>query len=91
MGDFNINLLQTESNQSTNEFLNSPHSFFMLPAFLKPTRIGPTSAIDNIFTNIPLNKCTLKIIFYDISDHFLLYINIKIREIAKKKVESPKL
>ena len=86
MGNLNINLLQIESNQSTNEFLNTLHSFFLLSAFLKPTRIGPTFAIliDNIFTNIPLNKCSPRIIINDILDRPPLYINIKIHEIIKK-------
>lgn len=92
MGDFNINLLAIESSQPTNEFLNILHSFFMMPVFLKPTRIGPSSAtlIDNIFTNISLSKCISKIIIDDISDHFPLHINIKLHETIKI-VEPPKL
>lgn len=63
----------------------------MLSAFLRPIRIGPTSAIfiDNIFINVPLNKCIPKIIFEDILDH-LLYYNFKIHDIVKK-VKSTKL
>ena len=53
MGDFNINLLNYESHNDTNEFTNSMVSHHMLPQILQPTRVTDHSAIviDNIFTN----------------------------------------
>jgi hypothetical protein len=53
MGDYNIDLLKTETHSPTSEFndTNVIHSLF--PSINKPTRVTPTSAtiIDNIFTN----------------------------------------
>ena len=39
MGDFNINLLNFESHPTTEQFLNSPGTYFFHPHILKPTRI----------------------------------------------------
>ena len=54
MGDFSINILNSQSHQSTNEFINlmlSNNS--MYPLISKPTRIASstTTLTDNIFTN----------------------------------------
>lgn len=52
-GDFNLDLLKSESHQETKNFLNALNSLFFQPQILQPTRITDHSAtlIDNIFFN----------------------------------------
>ena len=54
MGDFNIDLLQYDTHNSTDDFLNSMISHSFLPYVLQPTRVTYHSAtiIDNIFSNV---------------------------------------
>ena len=54
MGDFNIDLLQYESNSYANDFINSVISHSFLPYIHQPTRVTDHSAtvIDNILSNI---------------------------------------
>ena len=51
MGDFNINLLNSEKHNLTSEFLQLMYSNSYLPLINKPTRVTATTAtlIDNIF------------------------------------------
>ena len=53
MGDFNINLLNFEDCQITEEFINTIVSYDFLPHILQPTRITDHTAtlIGNIFFN----------------------------------------
>ena len=53
MGDFNLNLINTNSRQ-VNDFTNNMYATGFCPTISKPTRIANHSAtiIDNIFTNI---------------------------------------
>lgn len=52
MGDFNIDLLNYNTNNSIAKFLYKMYSSSLLPLITHPTRIGKTSQtlIDNIFT-----------------------------------------
>ena len=71
LGDSNIDLLQSESHQDTNNFLNALSSFHFLPQILQPTRITEHSAtlINNIFFNT-LDHFTISWnLIYDLSDH----------------------
>ena len=54
LGDFNINLLNYNEHQPTNEFLDSLASNSIIPYTLQPTRITSHSKtlIDNIFSNV---------------------------------------
>ena len=53
MGDFNIDLLKSESCDYTNRFLEILSTSSYIPLVLRPTRITQHTAalIDNIFTN----------------------------------------
>ena len=76
MGDYNINLLNSEIHNLTNDFLNVNVSNMMLPLITKPTRISKTSStlIDNIFSNKINDNSHLKgILTLDISDHFPIF------------------
>ena len=53
-GDFNVNLLNYNEQNQTNEFLDSVASNSFIPLILQPTRITSHSnnLIDNIFSNV---------------------------------------
>ena len=53
LGDFNVNLLNCNEHNQTNEFLDSLASNSFIPLILQPTRITSNSntLIDNIFSN----------------------------------------
>ncbi len=53
MGDFNIDLLKSDSHAATSDFINTLFSASYFPLINRPTRVAETTAtlIDNIFTN----------------------------------------
>ena len=52
MGDFNIDLLKSESCNYTNRFIDQLFTSSFFPLIIKPTRVTAHTAtlIDNIFT-----------------------------------------
>ena len=72
VGDFNIDLLQFQNHDQTNDFLEASFSFGLLPVITKPTRITPTSAtlIDHIWVKNKSELHTAGIILSHISDHY---------------------
>ena len=73
MGDFNINLLNSNIHNPTCEFVDTLYEYNFFPLINKPTRVTKVSAtlIDNIFTNNIKHKGILSSILYtDITDHF---------------------
>ena len=54
LGDFNVNLLNYNEHNQTNEFLDSLASNSFIPLILQPTRITSHSntLIDNVFSNV---------------------------------------
>ena len=77
MGDYNINILNYESNSATAEFVDTMYAFTFLPLINRPTRIMQCSAtlIDNIFTNNLCHDdlCFQGILVSDVSDHFPVF------------------
>ena len=77
MGDYNINILNYESNSATAEFVDTMYAFTFLPLINRPTRITQYSAtlIDNIFTNNLCHDdlCFQGILVSDVSDHFPVF------------------
>ena len=75
MGDFNYDLLASDTNISANDFLETFLSASFLPLISRPTRITNTSAtlIDNFFSNIR-SEFKAGIVISDISDHFPIFI-----------------
>ena len=72
LGDFNINLLNTDTHLETQNFLNILLAYGFYPLIDKPTRMTQrsTSLIDNILTNVHPNEIeTCSIWITDISDH----------------------
>ena len=72
MGDFNINLLNFEDCQITEEFINTVISYGFLPHILQPTRITDHTAtlIDNIFVNSNEFVATRGNLVCELTDHF---------------------
>ena len=91
LGDYNINLLHHETHSPTANFLNVMLSNGLLPAISKPTRVtdGTASLIDNIFTNIDLSSCRSAILYSDISDHYPVFLQCRIKSKCVKKILSP--
>ena len=76
MGDFNINLLESESHVPTSEFLENLYSHSLFPMITKPTRVTSSSAtlIDNIICPLTAEQNVKSgILFTDISDHFPVF------------------
>ena len=76
MCDFNLNLLNYESHNDTNDFINTVISHYLLPHILHPTRVTDHSAtvIDNIFSNNTSYETVSGNIISQISDHFPQFI-----------------
>ncbi len=76
-GDFNLNLLQSDTSPNVDSFLNLMLSNFFQPLILKPTRFNDRSApslIDNIFIN-SLEPLTVSGNLIDkISDHLSNFV-----------------
>ena len=72
MGDFNVNLLNYNSDTQTCDFVNNFFSNNFMPCILHPTRISDQTStlIDNIFTNAVEFNITSGNILTQISDHF---------------------
>ena len=71
LGDFNINLLNYNVHQPTNEFLDSLASNSIIPYILQPTRLTSHSKtlIENIFSNILSSEIISGNLPATISDH----------------------
>ena len=79
MGDFNINLLNYESHNDTNEFINSMVSHHMIPQILQPRRVTDHSStvIDNIYTNATNFEIISGNILNQIADHFSQFLLLR--------------
>ena len=78
MGDFNINLLTTDSHVVTEEFLDLITSYYLSPHILQPTRIThhPATLIDNILFNSTEHHTVSGNIVFDLTDHLPNFIII---------------
>ena len=93
LGDYNLNLLNSDTHSITNDFLDICFSHNFLPLINKPTRVTKHSAtlIDHILTNnISNTSFTQGLFLTDISDHFPIFLidkNTKLENtlIADKK------
>ena len=75
VGDFNINLLNFEKHQGTNNFIDKLSSNGIFPLINRPTRITLESftLIDNIYTN-ELKRHKSGVLINDISDHLPVFM-----------------
>ena len=55
LGDFNIDLMKTDTDEHTSTYFDTMTSNLFVPHIIHPTRITPHSKtlIDNIFSNVP--------------------------------------
>ena len=86
LGDYNSNILNYDTHDTTAEFIAILYSHAILPLINRPTRVtqSSTTAIDNIFTNdidAIENGCH-GILVTDISDHFPIF------HIGNKEIKS---
>ena len=99
MGDFNIDLLKSESCDFARRFLEQLLTSSYIPLILKPTRITQHTAtlIDNIFTNDTevIDFTSNGIIFSDISDHLpvvhVRYVAARTENIQKMNIFSKEI
>jgi hypothetical protein len=76
MGDFNINLFNSDTHSPTSQFIDSLYSKSLFPLINRPTRICNESStlIDNIFSNNIFNDTLCNGLFFtDITDHFPVF------------------
>ena len=79
MGDFNINLLNSDNDKSVSNFLDILGSFSLLPQVIFPTRVTNFSKtlIDNIFFDSSNSKTFSGNLTWNISDHYPQFLLIK--------------
>ena len=77
MGDFNINLMNSDTHTPTGSFLDLMYSNMLFPLITRPTRMIANSAtlIDNIFTNNTCGTGSLiqGVFVTDITDHYPIF------------------
>ena len=78
-GDFNIDLLQHESQDSVRHFLDLMYGIGLYPLITKPTRITRTTTAltDNIFTTDIEQHYACGLLINDISDHLPIFAMCK--------------
>ena len=74
MGDFNIDLLKSDINDSVNVFFNDLSSHYFTPYILQPTRLQSMSLIDNIFFNSLEYQSNSGNLLIEISDHLIQFL-----------------
>ena len=84
MGDFNINLLKINTNDSYNSFYNSLSSYFFTPFIFQPTRLQSKTLIDNIFFNSVEYQSNSGNLLIEISDHLIQFL-VYTRRFHKKE------
>lgn len=74
-GDFNIDLLNPNKHNMTEDFISTMYSLGFLPKITRPSRITSHSAtlIDNIFSNDMDNNTVSGLLINDISDHLPVF------------------
>ena len=89
VGDFNINLIKSETHLGTRNFIDLLFSHGLYPLINKPTRICLEAAtlIDNIFTNCLLSTKN-GILINDISDHLPVFSITEIQNFDRKCTET---
>ena len=77
-GDYNLNMLNYDSNNYVREFVDNMAGFSFLPVISTPSRVteNSCSTIDNIFITSPTNIST-GVILSALSDHFPIFLILK--------------
>ena len=79
IGDFNLNLLDYDTNCNVKSYCNTTFSHNFIPIINKPTRVTNHNAtiIDHILKNSFDSKINTGILKVDISDHFTIFFTSK--------------
>ena len=80
MGDFNVNLLHSDNNNSVSNFLDIFGSFSLLPQIILPNKgkfIPLKTLIDNIFYDSSNSKTISGNLTCNISDHYPQFLMLK--------------
>ena len=87
-GDFNFDLLKTDTDHNTQHFFNLLCSYGLLPHILQPTRVtvNTASVIDNIFNNNLQDDIISGNVLLTLSDHFSQIISVSREQIDFKKI-----
>ena len=89
-GDFNLNLLKSDSDSNCSNFYNLLNSSGFLPLILHPSRVVEgqnPSLIDNIFSNSTSNVILSGNIYLQLSEHFSQFASIQHDKIDVKHVD----
>ena len=83
LGDFNINLLNTDKHVQSSDFLETMYLFSLFPFITKPTRVTKSTVtlIDNIYSNHIHNNVSFNT---DITDHLPIFTISKDFKISHK-------
>ena len=92
LGDYNIDLIKTNSNNNAFEFLDVIYSSHLIPHITSPSRLTSRShtLIDNIMSNVITKDAISGNIINAISDQFLMptispyHVKLKTRSSPKK-------
>ena len=74
MGDFNVDLLKSDTNNDSNLFYNNLSSHFFSPYILQPTRFHSKTLIDNIFLNSLEYQSHSGNLLIELSDHLIQFL-----------------
>ena len=74
LGDFNVDLLKLEIENSASYFFNNMSSHYYTPYILQPTRLGSKTLIDNIFFNSLEYHSNSGNLLYELSDHLIQFL-----------------
>ena len=87
-GDFNFDLLKTETDTNTQNFYDLMCSYGTLPQIIQPTRVTPNTAtiIDNIFTNNITDDIICGNILLTFSEHLSQFVSVNRGKIDYKKI-----
>ena len=77
MGDFNIDLLKSETDNKSLVFYNNLSYHFFTPYVLQPTRLHSRTLIDNIFFNSLEYQSNSGNILIELSDHLIQFLIIE--------------
>ena len=83
VGDFNINLLNSNNNTVIKSYSNMIYSQGCLPIITQPTRITENSSalIDHVYTNNTTKEMKSFILLHDLTDHMPIIVSTNLKNL----------
>ena len=83
VGDFNINLLNSNNNTVIKSYSNMIYSRGCLPIITQPTRITENSStlIDHVYTNNTTKEMKSFILLHDLTDHMPIIVSTNLKKL----------